>query len=436
MLAPAMRQFLYITPYFPPQTQVGALRPLKFSRHLAAFGWQPIVLCDLWPGDQMDVGLEAAIPPEVPVLRDYSHRAAKTYATLHTQARVQPDKRIGQTTQRIADHLPAWLNNPELLPLGEHSPDMPWAFRAALHALDKYPKIEAILVNADPFAASVVGALLKRHTGLPLIQDFRDIWAPCNLRRPRRPKPWLWLEDKLERFCFENADHIVINTDISLRDYLKFYPDLPQERFSVIRNHFDADLVGHGQHAGYDRFTLLHLGNFSRFRLADPLVRAVAAAIAKGVPREALQVVSTGAYGAAALQLAQELGVADLLHIEKSVPYHEIGAILHAADLTVMIAEPDADQRIASKFYDYLGCGRPMLAISDNPESGTILATCGAGAQFGHRDIDGMADFIVREVGLGRQRTLSRSLEGLTSHDATARLARILEQVTAPATGA
>jgi len=428
-----MRQFLYITPYFAPQTQVGALRPLKFARHLEHFGWQPVILCDLWPGDQMDIGLEAAVPASVPILRDYSHRAQETYQKLHAATR--PDDRPGRTTNRIGDKLPKWMNNPELLPLGEHSPDMPWAWRAAHRALRQFPKIEAILVNADPFAASVVGAWLSRETGLPLIQDFRDIWAPCNLRRPRRPPPWLWLEDKLERFCFEHAAHIVINTATSLRDYLKFYADLPAERFSVIRNHFDADLVSHGQHAGFDRYTLLHLGNFSRFRVADPLVRAVAEVVRRGIPKEALQVVSTGAFGADALALAAELGVAELFRTEPSLPYHEIGAILQACDLTVMIAEPDADQRIASKFYDYLGCGRPMLAISDNPESSDILRSCGAGAQFGHRDVAGMADFIQREVQLGRQRAVARPLDGLTSRDASAKLARLLDDVTAKGAG-
>jgi glycosyltransferase involved in cell wall biosynthesis len=423
-----MRQFLYITPYFPPQTQVGALRPLKFVRHLAQHGWQPIVLCDLWPTDAMDPSLEAMVPESVVVVRDYSHRAGPTHARMaEIAAQGQRPKPKPKLHERL---LPAWLNNPELLPLGEHSPDMPHALFAARKLVKQYPGIEAIVVNADPFAASLVGARLKAETGLPLIQDFRDIWAPCKLRRPRRPLPLRWVEDKLERVCVEAADHVLINTELSLRDYLVHYPDLPRERFSVLRNHFDAALVGHGSHPGFDRYTLLHLGQFSRFRVADPLVRAVAALVDRGVAKDALQVVSTGAFGEQALQLAEELGVRELFRQEKPVPYHEIGPILHAADLLVMIAEPDADQRIASKFYDYLGARRPMLAISDNPESAEILGQHGAGEQFGHRDVHGMADFLKREMALGRQRTVQREMGDLSSEVATARLAQILDDVT------
>ena len=427
-----MRKFLFITPYFPPQSQVGALRPLKFVRHLPAQGWLPVVLADLWPSDGMDPELAKFVPPEVPVHYNYSRRAAPTWAALQSGELTR--KRQGNTVARAKPlHerlLPKWLQDPELLPLGEHSPDMPWAYRAALAILKADPQIEAIVVNADPFAASVVGAQLHRKTGLPLIQDFRDIWAPCKLRRPRRPKLQLWLEDKLERFCVENAAHMVINTQVSLDDYHAFYPEMPRDKFSLIRNFYDAELVSHGTHPGFDRYTLLHLGNFSRFRVADPLVRALARALELGVPRDAIQVVSTGGYGDDALQLAEQLGVRDLMKPEPPVPYHKVGALCHAADLLVYIAEPNADQRIASKFYDYLGARRPILSVSDNPESAGILQEYDAGAQFAIRDTEGMAQYIAREVAAGRQRVVDRSVAGLTAPEAAASLAKILNQVT------
>ncbi len=426
-----MRKFLYITPYFPPQSQVGALRPLKFVRHLPAQGWLPVVLADLWPTDGVDAELPRFVPPEVAVTYDYSRRAAPTFAALQSGTLTQ--KRAVATVQRVKWHerlLPKWLQDPDLIPLGEHSPDMPWAYRAARKILKTNPDIEAIVVNADPFAASVVGAQLHRATGLPVIQDLRDIWAPCKLRRPRRHKPQLWLEDRLERFCVDNAAHLVINTQVSLDDYRAFYPDVPPEKFSLIRNFYDAELVSHGSHPGFDRYTLLHLGNFSRFRIADPLVRALAQALELGVPRDAIQVVSTGAFGAEALKLAEQLGVRDLLHVEPSVPYHKVGALCHAADLLVYVAEPNADQRIASKFYDYLGARRPILSVSDNPESAAILANHEAGAQFAIRDTLGMARYIADEVAAGRQRVVARSVAGLTAPEAAASLAALLNQVT------
>ncbi|MBI5608345.1 MAG: glycosyltransferase [Deltaproteobacteria bacterium] len=430
-----MRQFLYISPYFPPQTQVGALRPLKFVRQLPSLGWQPVVLCDLWPTDGMDAELERFVPDSVEVIRDFSHRAAKAYLHLYQPPKEKPGAPVAHRVEKgkpLHERLiPQSWQNPELVPLSEHGPDMPWAYRAAKKVLKEHPKIEAIVVNADPFAAAVVGAKLAQATGLPLIQDFRDIWAPCKLRRPRRLPPQRWLEDKLERYCFDHADHMVINTQVSLDDYRAFYPDIPASKWSLIRNFFDGDLVSHGSHPGFDRWTLLHLGNFSRFRIADPLVRAVARALELGLPREQIQVVSTGAYGQGALQLAAELGVADLFKTEKPLPYHQIGAICQAADVLVYIAEPGADQRIASKFYDYLGARRPVLSVSDNPESGKILDECQGGAQFGTADVEAMAAWLLDEHQKGRHRTIARSLQGLTAAEAAQTFVGLLEQVTA-----
>ena len=223
---------------------------------------------------------------------------------------------------------------------------------------------------------------------------------------------------------------MVINTQVSLDDDHAFYPEMPRDKFSLIRNFYDAELVSHGTHPGFDRYTLLHLGNFSRFRVADPLVRALARALELGVPRDAIQVVSTGGYGDDALQLAEQLGVRDLMKPEPPVPYHKVGALCHAADLLVYIAEPNADQRIASKFYDYLGARRPILSVSDNPESAGILQEYDAGAQFAIRDTEGMAQYIAREVAAGRQRVVDRSVAGLTAPEAAASLAKILNQVT------
>ena len=71
-------------------------------------------------------------------------------------------------------------------PLGEHALDLPHALRAARTLLREH-RPDVILVNADPFAATLLGARLARESGVPLILDLRDPWALCELRRPMRP---------------------------------------------------------------------------------------------------------------------------------------------------------------------------------------------------------------------------------------------------------
>ena len=297
----------------------------------------------------------------------------------------------------------------------------------------KNGRIEAILPQTDARQRYAPAQFIKLP-GQVLLPGFVNLHthaAMSLLRGYADDLPLMrWLEDKMERFSFDQAAHILVNTQVSLDDYRAFYPQLPVDKFSLLRNFFDGELVSHGQHPGWDRFTLLHLGNFSRFRLADPLVRALARAVELGLPRDLVQVVSTGDYGSAALQLAEQLGVADLFRTEAPLPYHQIGAICQAADVLVYVAEPDADQRIASKFYDYLGARRPVLAVSDNPESQQLIDQVGAGAQFGHRDTEAMAQWLLRSFALGRHQTVERSLAGLTAAEASRTLAGVLARVT------
>jgi glycosyltransferase involved in cell wall biosynthesis len=433
-----MHQVLYITPYFPPQSQVGALRPLKFVRHLPQLGWLPVVLTDLWPGAAVDPALRDAVPPEVPVIHAYSRRAGPALRELQTHGprpKRTPNGR-DRLQARVLQLLPHWLNNPELIPLGEHGIDIPHALKAARHALEDHPGCEAILVNADPFAACLVGAQLKHETGLPLVLDLRDPWAPCRLRRPRRPAPMRWLEDKLERWCVETADHVILNTRHTLDDYRAHYADLPPEHFSFLRNHFDAQLSGSGRHPGFDRFTLLHLGRFTRFRTADGVLQMLAELQRRGIGPEHLQLAVTGDPGEAAWKAARALGVDDYLRVEGHVSYRKVGAVMAAADVLLMLAEPGAVQRIASKYYDYLGSERPVLAITDNPEAVEIMEQSGAGRALGYGDVAALADAVQAEMALGRQRTVARRPIGVTSREATEQLVAILESVVrAPAAG-
>lgn len=430
-----MRRFLYITPYFPPQAQVGSLRPLKFARHLPSHDWAPVVLCDLWPGAKTDPALLDAVPETTIVVRDYSWRAAKAEQH-HAKAwanRMDEDNlraRRADRENRLVSAMPSWLNNPELVPLGEHSHRMPYALRRAHETLERF-ECEAIVVNADPYAACLVGARLKRETGLPLIQDLRDPWAICELRRARRPMPVRVLVDRLERRAIDAADAVILNTETTWQDYREFYAGVDPAKFHWIRNHSDAALIGDGTHDGFDRFTLLFLGNFGRFIKADVLLNALAEVKKRGYDSRAVQMVVTGDFPESAWHMAQGLGVDGMIHLHPHVPYQQIGAVMNAADLLVLLIQPRGRQRLAAKLFDYLASDRPILAVSENAELGRLLADSGAGEMFGYAQFDAIASAIVAEIGKGRQRAIARTPTGVTSAEAAAQLAGILDAVTA-----
>jgi hypothetical protein len=441
-----MRDFLYLSPYFPPQSRVGAIRPLKFARHLPALGWRPVILADLWPGAGTSAPLLDAVPPDVPVIRDYSARADGTFRaflrgapsptpspspTAAAPRRLAPSAQeaLSRLGSRLGELVPDALRNPELIPLDDHAAHAVHALRAARRILRAY-RCEAIVVNADPYSSLVLGARLARESGLPLIQDLRDPWSVCELRRPLRPTLSAAAVDRLERWAVEAAHTVILNTEQARDDYRAHYPDIAAERFTTIRNHGDAGLTGSGTHQGFDRFTLLFLGHFRRFVEGDVLLRALAILRARGVSSDRVQLVVTGDCPEATRDVARSLGVEDMLVRHPFVPYHETGAIMDSADLLVLLNNRTR-QRVPAKLYDYATSQRPILAVADSPELERIVSGV-PGAHFrGLDDAEGVADVVERELALGRQRVVARGDVGLSSREASAKLAAILDAAAA-----
>lgn len=432
-----MRRFLYLTPYFPPQTRVGALRPLKFARHLPDFGWAPVVLADLGRGDDIDQRLYDLVPDSCEVVWDYSSRAAGTWRALEQRQvgegspspRREPSRiarAVGRVIHRVGRAVPP--PSPELLPLGEHSPRMLHALRSGRRLLKRYP-CEAILVNADPYAACLVGRRLGKEFGLPVIQDLRDPWALCELRRPRRPWAQRRLVDWLERSCVEDCARFILNTRTTLEDYRAHYHDIPPDRFDFIRNHSDVDIISGGDHAPRQRYTLLFPGSFRRFVKGHVMIEALGELRRRGHTERDLALMVTGELTEDARQLARRLGVEDMLEDHPFVPYREVGTFMKAADLLVSLSTI-SHQRIPAKVYDYAMISRPILAVCEEPELKEMLGELGGAYVHGLNDAVGIADSVEAEMRRGRRRIIDRSQVGLDSVTASGKLARILDKVT------
>jgi hypothetical protein len=426
-----MKRLLYITPYFPPQTRVGALRPLKFVRHLRQHGWEPIVLCDLSASDRVDWRLPAALPEGLTVLWDYSSRSRAAHAKLSARKSERAEPAAPETKRggpRWYDRLPSWLNEPELVPLGEHAFDMPHALKRSREALRQHG-CEAIVVNIDPHAAALVGARLAEETGVPLLLDLRDPWALCELRRPRRPAPIRKLVDALERYAVTRASAIVLNTETACRDYRQHYADLDPERFLTIRNSSDPTLFARDKQVSFDRKTLLFLGDLRRFVEGDILLELLAELGRRGLKAADLQLVVTGSCPDATLEYAQKLGVEDMLQVSPRVSYLDASATLEAADVLVVLGNRTR-QRIPAKFYDSAKSSRPLLVIGECEELSELLRQRDGSRTFGFGEISAMADYVADLLKDGRPPAVKTGSDSWSAEIATARLAHTLDRVT------
>ena len=423
---PEVRRFLYISPFFPPLARTGSFRPLKFARHLPAEGWLPVVLADLWPGARIDPALAEAVPAGVRVVHDYGPSAGE--AIRGVAAAPPLAREAGRPSPARA---PGIFRGREWLPLGEAAFAIPHALRAARRVLAAEP-VEAIMVNADPVAALVVGARLGAESGLPFLADLRDPWGPCVLRRPLRPATTRLLEGWAEAYVVRRAAKVILNTETTADDYRRHHDGLPAERFTFIRNHGDGELIrsGVGTIPQFPRFTLLFLGGFSRFVRPEPLLALLVELRARGI--DTVRLALTERLDVESERRAEALGVAGMIETVGNLPYRDVGKLIDAADLLALIAP--TRQRMQAKFYDYVTAERPILAIGEaHGELDAILEETKAGQRFRPGEISDMADWVAGHLAKGRHPEAPRPAAGLaefTSATAARRLARLLDEVT------
>ncbi|MGE5607863.1 MAG: glycosyltransferase, partial [Bacillota bacterium] len=149
---------LMLSYLFPPRGGPGVQRALKFAKYLPQFGWRPLVVASA------DVRSDNVVKVDDPtLLRDLPRECVVRY----TRPSLLESGRLFRThmslRQRLAVTDPmGWWVEP--------------AVQASLELLREH-KANAIFVTMSPFTAAEAGIRLKHLTGLPLILDLRDPWA-------------------------------------------------------------------------------------------------------------------------------------------------------------------------------------------------------------------------------------------------------------------
>lgn len=436
-----MRRLLYITPYFPPQTRVGALRPLKFVRHLREFGWEPIVLTDFEWGEPASAQLLDALPPELTIHRTYrpggewrAQRSLRASSASNTRPRMAPEPRSNQSPLSFRGQKSLmrarfeW--HPETFPLGAHGLWIPLASREAIE-LAKRHDADAVMANADPFAAMLVAEKVGKNLNIPVIQDLRDPWGPCDLRGPTRPAHSNRYIHKTELRLIEGSSAYVLNTDATREAYQQHYSTVPAERFAVIRNHADPELFDSTVFERGKSLRIAYIGTFRRYVHGDPMLRALAALRHEYSPGE-LQLIVTGPLSEEAERSAQALGVLDYIRVHPLVPYTDVGAFMAASDVLVASASSSA-QRIPAKFFDYAVSGKPfvVIAASDHRELRALTDEHPLGVYCDRDDDDAVADGFRRALAMRGQAPPKAQIERFSSRKATEALAALLNQAVA-----
>ncbi len=340
------KKILLLTYHFPPSAASGTFRLLGFTRHLPAFGWQPLVVAPpSLPWEPLDPQLVSAIPAEAVVRQAPYPASAPSLLRMPAQNAVWLPR--------------AWFACKRLS--AEHRPD-------------------AILTSGPPHCVHVLGHYLKRSLGVPWVADFRDPWISDGTS-----KKLGWVQRwalRWEHAVFANADLILANAPNATRMFQETYPG-SRDKIVTLTNGFDPPVGQALLPAATDtnvcpaHLCLVHAGEIYAGRDPRPLLEALTRLNAEAVvPTYRLQVLGRNEINLETL--LQERGWTELVEVIGQLAYQESLAAMRRADILVLFDSPGRTIGVPAKLYEYLGAGRPILALAEpNGDVAAVLRASG-----------------------------------------------------------
>lgn len=413
------RTSLLISPYFPPMGVSGAKRALHLARNLPAHGWRPVVLAAQPINERHDPTLDDCVPSDTIV--DYGVNGAIRPAM---KARKAAKKSSGQPSASKPSRASIWDKLPWdsafVSPFDRYLLDVPATYRAAARLI-KAHRPEVVHISCDPWSPLIVGRLLRRRFGLPLVVDFRDPWSQHAGKMALRPPPTRAALRRFELGLFKEAAKVILNTQACCDAYVDAYAGrLPADRFTAIRNAYDEGLFLPGEPQQRRDFVVSYFGRFRKFVEPDALFEGFARFVAAEGPAT-LQII--GGLSDAHRAKAAQFGIEEHLEVVPPVPFRESLPVLQSADVLTMVINPASHLQIPGKLYDYLAAGRPILAVSANAEADGILRETRAGLSASHGDPAAIAEALRRL----RSEAFTPDADAVESFSARAQAQRVAE---------
>lgn len=371
------KRVLVVTYLFPPSGGVGVSRFVSYARYLPNHNCEAFVLTCSNPATPVrDPGLAALVPPNTQVYRawnpeiPYSVRDriwnAITGGKGHRPRQSAPSQGRGPSIKHALKDVIQRVFCPDVQIVW-----IPFAIRLAKKIIRRH-NIDAIILNAPPFSCLNIAVSLKK--AFPKVQltiDFRDEWVGYYLKDfdTANSEYKRQYAIQLEREAVRAADFVSAVTPAQTQSIRSRYPEEPEHKFIYVPNGFDpgaAVLPGSAPRAD-GKFIVTYLGTVYANNVYAPISNYLDAI--ESLPEEVRSSIETRFIGRIALEADPRLH-SDRDNIVRVgfLPKMDALAKLGEADLQLLVAADPTTH--AGKLFDYLGSGKPILALS--PEDGEI----------------------------------------------------------------
>lgn len=357
-----MAKVLILAYAFPPIPYSGTYRILRLCKGLDALNHEVHVLTINIDGKiPNDFELVERLPEKIQV-----HRSPIPDPWLWFQSWKNKKKRNSRLSIAFTRVLNVFFN-------GINIPDhqvlwVPIAVSRAAKIVKKHD-IHTILVSAPPYSILLCGSILKRMKGVRFIADLRDPIvgnvAQVSLLRPKGiySKFMRKVHEKLEKHNMKKADVVITNTATHEKELEEKYK---RANIATVRNSFDPDDYRDLPKAGFDKFTIAHMGAMYGLRKADVLfeaIKQIEQRSADGGPN--LQVLFVGSVSEEIKHAVDAYNVRPYVRFLGRVPHRRAIELMLCANLLLLVKATGNNSlgQIPAKFFEYLGTGTPILCI-------------------------------------------------------------------------
>jgi glycosyltransferase involved in cell wall biosynthesis len=353
-----MKNVLIITYYFPPMEGIGGIRPFGIAKYLPAYGWNPIILTPILPGDP-DLKCKIIQTPYKDVVENWKRRIG-----------LNPKKSLNEQFQvKRRKNQPSIIDRCIVLPheIMIYPDDRIGWYNFAVLAGEKILKteqIDAILSSSRPETCHLVAKTLSEKYHVPWIADFRDLWSQ-NQYTYFSYFFMKYFEKKLE---IKTLRHASVLTTVSQPLVNKLAVLHKSKKIVLIKNGFDPDLVNPGNPVD-QHFTIIYTGYLYQGK-RDPsnLFAVIQDLCEKEIIKRNDIKIDFFCLGSPENWLQEEIvryHLQDIVTLHGGVSHTTAIAEQRKAHLLLLLTwnNPEEQGVYTGKLFEYLAARRPILSL-------------------------------------------------------------------------
>lgn len=378
---------------FPPDSVVGAQRPLRMTKYLPRLtDWQPIVLSVRQKNRRTDPSLMDEVPAGVPVYRTRSweplrwlegRRAPRREAVGTASEPCRSGERAAEALRTARPGIMARARRFVLDLLSTPDAQLGWvvfAVAAGLRIARRH-RPDVILVTAPPWSALLTGHVLGALTRIPWVADYRDPWTDID----RGPvAPWRQrFERRLENRLLENAAAVLSSSNRYTAIMRDRFAARPAGDFATMFNGFDEAKFDGPAPQMDSSLTITHLGSLYSYVHPEPVFVGLRDWLAQDPARRLrLRLQFIGQIDSSVRASLARLGLLDLTETSGFVPHVEAIERCRRSQILLLamgITPLTPAGWMPSKLYEYLACRTPILAYTVRGEAAQTIEDAAAG---------------------------------------------------------